>query len=402
MKFRILEVDLASPPAPVDLGADEYGLALVVRCGGRPVGFVLEDGSPGATVVAERIATLAAGAAAEAVVHEALLESLTPTPLEAKASITIAVCTRDRAHLLARCLDSIAATRASHPTAATSVELLVVDNAPSNDDTKKTVEAHPDARYVMEPRPGLDFARNAAWQAATGDFVAYVDDDAVLDRGWLGGFARAVARNPDAGAVTGLVLPYALETEAQIVFEKRGGWRRGFLPARYLGRDRLGHPYYPVGAGMFGAGCNMVIRRSLLAKLGGFDEALDTGPPLPGGGDLDIFYRVISANVPLVYEPALAVFHEHRREMKALRRQYYTWGLGFHAFLAKVLRDHPEDRRKVSGIRRWWIIYMTQTLLGRQGPAAFVFAEIFGGLVGFCGAYGRSRARIAKIREAHA
>jgi hypothetical protein len=39
----------------------------------------------------------------------------------------------------------------------------------------------------------------------------------------------------------------------------------------------------------------MILRRDLLLEIGGFDEALDTGKPLPGGGDLDIFYRVIRA-----------------------------------------------------------------------------------------------------------
>ena len=56
----------------------------------------------------------------------------------------------------------------------------------------------------------------------------------------------------------------------------------------------------------------MVLRTVAVRELGGFDEALDTGPPLPGGGDLDIWSRLARAGHPLVYEPRLLVFHRHR------------------------------------------------------------------------------------------
>jgi len=97
-------------------------------------------------------------------------------------------------------------------------------------------------------------------------------------------------------------MPLRLDTTAQVLFEKRNGFRRGFDKNRF-GREVPGNPLYPCGAGIFGAGCNMAFRRDLLRDIGGFDEALDTGTPLPGGGDLDIFYRIIRAGHALVYEP---------------------------------------------------------------------------------------------------
>ena len=95
----------------------------------------------------------------------------------------------------------------------------------------------------------------------------------------------------------------------------------------------------------------MVLRRELVLELGGFDEALDTGPPLPGGGDLDIFHRVVAAGAPLVYEPRMLVFHRHRREHEALRRQYWSWGDGFMAFLAKTYAADPAMRPRVRAMR---------------------------------------------------
>lgn len=401
MKYRILEIDLTVASRSFRLDADERGFAILVRHRDRLVGFHLQASSPGAAWSGERLDSLAAGAAADAVVAHEIFEGIrSETVLDPPPSLTIAVCTRNRPTLLARCLAGIvhALEHASRP--SFDVDVLVVDNAPSDELTKRQVERTTGVRYVVEPRAGLDFARNRAWREARGDFVAYIDDDAVVDRNWIEGFLCALEVHPDAGAVTGLVLPLALETKAQILFEKRGGWRRGFLPMRHAGADRIDDPFHPVGAGVFGAGCNMVIRRDLLETLSGFDEALDTGPPLPGGGDLDIFYRVVRSGAPLVYQPTLAVFHEHRRDMTGLRHQYYTWGLGFHAFLAKILRDHPEDRRKVNGLRRWWIRYMLRVLVSGTGPPRMVLAELRGGIVGFCGAYERSRARSNAIREA--
>ena len=90
-----------------------------------------------------------------------------------------------------------------------------------------------------------------------------------------------------------------------------------------------------MAAGSFGAGCNMVFRREAVLALGGFDEALDTGPPLPGGGDLDIFYRVARAGAADRLRARMLVYHQHRQDRDALRRQYWTWGPGFMAFVAK-------------------------------------------------------------------
>ena len=71
----------------------------------------------------------------------------------------------------------------------------------------------------------------------------------------------------------------------------------------------------------------MAFQRDILRNLGGFDEAMDNEIYPSQGGDMDIFYRVIRAGYSLQYEPNYLVFHQHRRELQALRHQYWTWGL---------------------------------------------------------------------------
>ena len=135
-----------------------------------------------------------------------------------------------------------------------------------------------------------------------------------------------------------------LETEAQIVFERRGGFRRGFDRVRF-GAVLPGNALYPGGAGIFGAGANMAFQTEALRRLGGFDEALDTGRCAAGRRRSGIFYRVIRAGHALVYEPGFMVFHQHRRDMDALLRQYRrSWGLGFMCYIVKCMKSDPERR----------------------------------------------------------
>lgn len=147
----------------------------------------------------------------------------------------------------------------------------------------------------------------------------------------------------------------------------------------------------------------MTINRAILATIGGFDPALDTGAALPGGGDLDIFYRMLRAGHTLVYEPAMAVHHEHRRTLDELTRQYFSWGQGFFAFLDKVWKSEPASRRRVRHMVAWWTRWMLGRLAGAllRGPAPLavpmIAAEIAGGVQGAFGEYGRSRERMRML-----
>ncbi|HYF22043.1 MAG TPA: glycosyltransferase [Caulobacteraceae bacterium] len=405
MSYRLVEVELTRAPEPIALGPEDHGLGLIARWKDRLVGFEMLKLDPGAVLDAEAVTELAErkfGARVVAAEIEAELAEARPAFAASPPSLTVAVCTKDRPERLERLLRSLEpVVRDGGGFAA--VEVLVVDNAPSDERTREAVERLGWPRYRREPKPGLDFARNAALNGATGDLLAFLDDDVVVDRGWLSGLHGAWAAWPEAGGWTGLVLPYELRTEAQVMFELRGGFGRGFERIVH-GVEKRDNRLYPVGAGIFGAGCNMAFDRRLLLELGGFDEALDTGAPLPGGGDLDIFYRVVRSGRPLVYEPRYAVYHQHRETLEQLRRQYWTWGLGFMAFLVKQMRHDPSLRPRQLGMLRWWFASMIEAVLwGTKRrlftEVGFSLAELWGGVVGLVGEYDRSRARVRRIRE---
>jgi GT2 family glycosyltransferase len=407
MSYHLCAIEVTQPLPTLSLSPLETGVALLVRRHDRPVGFLMQA-LPAATVLtAEYIGQWIQTELGLKLLQEALQDEINDlihsTPTISPASIptiTVAICTKDRPDYISACLKSLLAIA---PPDAHRLEILVVDNAPSDDRTQQAVQSFPDVRYVQEPKPGLDFARNRAIQSATGEWLAFLDDDVEVDRGWLIGLQTALQENPDAAAITGLVLPYELETQAQILFEQRGGFRRGFEKIHY-GKMLPSNSLYPCGAGIFGAGCNMAFRRQMLLELGGFDEALDTGAPLPGGGDLDMFYRVIRANYSLVYEPQYLVFHKHRREYDKLRRQYWSWGLGYMAFIYKSWRYDSAQRMQILRLIRWWFVDMgkqiKRSIQGKHPlPPALLLAELYGGIQGLFGEYERSSQRTEQIRR---
>ncbi|WP_045233859.1 glycosyltransferase, partial [Deinococcus pimensis] len=204
--------------------------------------------------------------------------------------------------------------------------------------------------------PGLDWARNRAALEARGEIVAYTDDDVAVDEGWVAALARVFAENPAVMCVTGLVVPYELDTEAQVLFETYGGFGRGYR-RRWYGVDARGGElagFSMAGAGKFGTGANMAYRRSLFDRIGFFDPALDVGTVTNGGGDLEMFFRTVKEGHVLVYEPSAIVRHRHRREYAKLRTQIANNGVGFYAHLVRCAAHYPEERAGIARLGAWW------------------------------------------------
>lgn len=402
MRYKITEYELSQPIDPLVIGDDENGAGIIARLEGRLIGFHMQALPAGTRLSAKATEALLDDAFAHAVLRariEAELAERAASPAP-PCSLTIAICTKDRAERLSRLLESLAPLAASSAFAFTDV--LVIDNAPSDASTADVVSGFTGVRYVLEPKAGLNFARNCALANARGDLLAFLDDDVVVDSGWLAGLAAAYRSAPGAGGFTGLVLPYKLDTDARVAFEARGGFGRGFERREWKATSFV-YELHPVGAGLLGAGCNMAFKTDLLRNIGGFDDALDTGAPLPGGGDLDIFYRVLRTGRPIVYEPRYAVYHEHRETIRQLRRQYWTWGLGMMAFLAKSMRTDPAILERHRAMRRWWHVHQMReigkaAMRLRLRDLSFALAEYAGGMKGMIGEYERSERRVALIR----
>ena len=334
-------------------GSDQRPLQrarILVRAAGTPLGFVELD-TPDGRVELEHAVELAEqtfGAAASDATDDASWGQ------PAAAPVSVVLCTHNRSDGAARTLASLLELRHAW------LEVIVVDNAPLDDSTRRLVERvaqdEPRVRYVREDRKGLSCARNRGLSEARGTYVAFTDDDVRVDPLWVNGLMRGFARDPGVACVTGLVASASLERPAEQYFDRRVWWSSSCEPRLFTAQRRPGDsPLHPYTAGIFGTGANFAADVSVLRSLGGFDECLGAGSPTQGGEDLDIFVRLVTAGHALSYEPSALVWHEHRVDSDSLQRQMYAYGLGLTAYLTKygLARSSRREllRRIPGGVR---------------------------------------------------
>jgi len=192
--------------------------------------------------------------------------------------------------------------------------------------------------YLFEPRPGLDMARNKGICNANGEIIAFIDDDATAHPNWIKRIQQSF-KDPRVMAVTGLVLPAKLDSEAQFLFETHWGFGRGYMNRVF---DKLffeGARSRGVSVWQVGAGTNMAFRRKVFDRVGLFDERLDVGAA-GCSGDSELWYRILAQGWECRYEPTAVVYHYHRRTLEAFHHQVYHYMRGHVAALLIQFEKH--------------------------------------------------------------
>lgn len=378
MPTKVLEVNFENLPQAIN-GLQGYGRAMVlVRIGGRPVGRVylpvVEGTIQGRDLQNETLRN------AGRVFWKYWMGQILDCPVEStpdhpRTPTSIAVCTRDRADDLQRCLQALESS------VAVEDEILVIDSCSSGETTRKVVQRFPEVHYIRVERPGLDRARNRAIREARHEILAFIDDDAVPDPEWV----RALSDHfyhPNVACVTGLTMPAELETVAQEKFEQYSPFGRGFERKSF---ER--GTFHPIGAGEIGSGTNMAVRVKAMEKIGLFDEALDAGTPTYSGGETEMFSRLLAAGYRIIYEPRALNWHYHRRSMRELRRTIYGYGVGTYAFWTRKFLF--EGEWLVAPVAMKWLLgdqipRLIRSMLPRNGAPGFdlVFLEILGCFAG--------------------
>ncbi|MCU1588080.1 MAG: glycosyl transferase family 2 [Frankiales bacterium] len=209
--------------------------------------------------------------------------------------ISVVVPTRDRPTHLATCLEALRAELRADD------ELVVVDSA-------SVVPVEQAA--VRAARPGASLARNLGWQAATAEVVAFVDDDVQVATGWraavdaaLDGVDAVCGRVAVPLAQQGIERPVAVTPD---------------LPVQLLAFDGR----------LRGVSANLVVRRTALQVVGGFDERLGPGTWSRAGEDLELQDRLLRAGLAVRYDPSVLAFHDQWRSRRSLLRLDYGYGVG--------------------------------------------------------------------------
>jgi glycosyltransferase involved in cell wall biosynthesis len=209
-------------------------------------------------------------------------------------SVSIIICTRNRAESLRPTLESIGRTEIPN---AWDVELLVVDNG-SIDDTSlavaQAVASRMSIRRVEESRMGLSHARNRGLAEAVGDVILFTDDDVRVPADWITEMSRPIAEG-SADAVAGAV---------HLAPHLDRSWLRGEL------RGWVGATGGTVDVNVPGrvVGANMAFGRHILKSIPAFDVELGAGAL--GFYEEALFWRqIIAAGATIVGRKNSSVEH---------------------------------------------------------------------------------------------
>src|SRR5437879_1940660 len=229
---------------------------------------------------------------------------------EAWPKRAVVVCTFNGSRTIRECLEGIGKLR--YP----NYETIVVDDGST--DGAGDIAAEYDVRLIRTENQGLSAARNLGWQSATGEIVAYIDDDASPDPDWLTYLAAAFLKEEYAG-VGGPNIPVPDDGDtANCIANSPGG------PAHVLLSDCEAE-HIP--------GCNMAFRRSWLEVINGFDPQFRQA-----GDDVDVCWRTRERGGKLGFSPAAMVWHHYRRTVRA----YWKQQMGYGKAEAMLERKWPE------------------------------------------------------------
>lgn len=231
-------------------------------------------------------------------------------------AISVVICTLNRCALVRRAVQSVI----DQDLSPQDFEIVVVDNG-STDGTRDVIaamSAPSSLRVVHEPKTGLSNARNRGIREASAPLVAFLDDDAIAEPGWLKAHLGALRNDHDVVATGG---PVRLMWP-----DGRPPWLPAEQESFYSGFDlgpwprRMVFPEFPYGA-------NMAIRRDLLDRVGGFSPQLGRrGGSLLSGEEREVFRRLSEFGGTFAYVPEAAVLHvvlpERARRSWFLRRAF--------------------------------------------------------------------------------
>lgn len=224
--------------------------------------------------------------------------------------VSVVVCSRNGARTIAECLDGL--RRLEYP----DYEVIVVNDG-SQDDTARIARAY-GVRLINTAGVGLSAARNIGLTAATGEIVAYLDDDASPDPYWLTYLAATFLRTPHAGVGGPNISPVHRNAVAACIAEAPGA------PMHVMRTDDLAE-HIP--------GCNAAFRKAALMEIGGFDERFRVA-----GDDVDVCWRIEKAGGSLGFSPGAMVWHQRRTTL----RRYWTQQVGYGKAEALLERKWPQ------------------------------------------------------------
>ena len=228
--------------------------------------------------------------------------------------VSVVICSYNRAAYIGGALDSLYQQTASKD----NFEVIVVDNN-STDDTEQVVakwraeNQEGNFHYSTETNQGASFARNTGAAAAKGQWLCFMDDDAIATPSYIENIIQHIHAKPETIGFGGRIIPKYIPSEPE--------WMS------YYVSSLVGNFDYAPNACAFENGkypieSNMIVKKDIYESIGGFNTALPgvVGTLRIGGEGKELFYKILALGHTIYYDPSICVHHVV--EVKKLTSEY--------------------------------------------------------------------------------
>jgi O-antigen biosynthesis protein len=381
-RTKILELDLSQPIETLT-GLGGYNtIQLLVKFHGQPIDWIwlgINGDRCSASQLAQAMFPHLQDKIAQAILTNRLLQPGKPWDMPSllalpkpqscgNTTLTIALCidmSMDRAEDVELSIQAL--TKLPH-------NILVVEALPPDDRVKTWATNLP---YISTTNPGRNAARNAAIDQSSTEAIAFIQPGGIPTVKWAEAITLAFSEDPSLSALTGLVIPEAIDRESQAVLD------RSYSPGRGLGRKTYSSApqWMDLGTMQVGSGLNMAFRLGIFGSIGRFDPALDLPGLTWGGGEWDLFARVLLAGEKILYLPQVTLATRFLIEDGEIRSQLNHNMTAFFSYLEAGRNRFP--LAPWPKLARWKSAWLGLALLRSWGvPRRWIASEIKGAMAG--------------------
>ena len=275
-----------------------------------------------------------------------------------QAMVSVIVPTHNCESFIKNCIDSLLSQ--DYP----RLEILVVDDG----STDRTIEfvryfstRNPNVKLFTQEHESPAAARNVGVSNSNGEIIFFTDGDCIAPRNWV----RSLMRYFDdekIGAVGGAIKPASLTTIWEVFEQQRRENLYGKKP----------------GLVEFLPTCNLAIRKSILTKMGGFDETYR----YPSFEDFDLCYRIRRLGYKIMYDPAIPVYMHHEKTLRHVLNKALMHGR--ESVKLKLKMGYPLFKESLQNISWLRSLFMPTSLLKIFGKRLFPVAYLYE-FAKFCG-----------------
>jgi glycosyltransferase involved in cell wall biosynthesis len=228
--------------------------------------------------------------------------------------LSIIICSYNRASYIEAAFDSLY----NQSSGLDSFETIIIDNN-STDNTADVFEkwranhSNGSFTYLTESKQGASFARNTGAANAKGQWLCFMDDDAIANSNYVENIIKHIETKPDAVGFGGRIIPKYIPAEPK--------WMSYYVSSLVGNFD-----YAPIACafehGKYPLESNMIVRKDIYDAIGGFNTELPgvVGTLRIGGEGKELFYKILALGHSIYYDPSICV--QHVVEVKKLTSEY--------------------------------------------------------------------------------